>query len=788
MSNKKYLYFIIESFILIILMVFYATHSMLLPDPSKPYSTEIFHRLQTNALLQGKIFLSPKPFGFIQDFNWSDHGMSQNWGLGVALLILPFEWIAQQCGFAPFPDCLILLFYLALMIILLNVSLKLLLMPFGLTAYSPMGLLVRWYFITWILFCPAISGLIRCHYYVFEKTIFYGCIYSFTLLSLFWIYLRRSSDRVFLVLCLVSGLACLVRPTLIFYGLTTTMLAMIHAYQDKRNTRLIVIGAILFCLGVGVDLTLNYYRFGSIFEFGYSTSISGNPRLDYALRFDYPFRREPVLIAAKELIGSLFFNYLWQSDTYHFLEWTFDAFNASHLIFLAFGGIFYIFLVLSGLLRRKFVLWNMDTVCSRTIFFSLSWGIISFGSLFIFYLHCPALASRYLTEFAAAICVIVITLILPCIYWTFSYCNERQNKIVLVLFLIALGLFYYFSNWSFFKFDYPSFKKKGYGIFVTDKKGLQDLLASFNQSILLNRHLPDSFNCGQSSSFTGLSAQFSGWDISKSCSVVGATSIFLPTERCITLNYSFLNLNHPPSIRVKRNFEFLRSYESRIVKTDPVNSHQEQITQVFCSDKLPVNPIALYSIGWGTPDQLRGQLSVMLNWVSVADRNHLPSMIGNKNLPDNVLWHRWDFLPTDRPVLINLTDDNVLDFHEGHILYQQGMEQYGPYWKNDDQIFFNPYKQGAEIGFLLRFAKIFTGKLAITFTTAPDAGIIEVLLNNIPLTTVPIDLYSKDIYIKTADLEDVPFQKGNNILTIKVIGHNDQSLSMCLGVDTIEIR
>jgi hypothetical protein len=171
----------------------------------------------------------------------------------------------------------------------------------------------------------------------------------------------------------------------------------------------------------------------------------------------------------------------------------------------------------------------------------------------------------------------------------------------------------------------------------------------------------------------------------------------------------------------------------------------------------------------------------------VADKDHLPSNIKDKNLKDDTLWQRWEFLPFNRPVVINLTANNVLDFHEGDVLFEKDMAKLGPFWKNDDQIFFNPNKQGGEIGFLLRFAKDSTEKLAITFTTAPDAGIIEVLLNNIPLTKAPIDLYSQNIYIKKVEFKDVPLQGGNNILTIKVIGHSDISRSMCLGVDTLEI-
>ena len=158
-----------------------------------------------------------------------------------------------------------------------------------------------------------------------------------------------------------------------------------------------------------------------------------------------------------------------------------------------------------------------------------------------------------------------------------------------------------------------------------------------------------------------------------------------------------------------------------------------------------------------------------------------------KNNLDNSLWRRWDILPANKPVLINLTLENVLDFHEGNVIYQQNMAQYGPFWKNDDQIFFTPYKQGAEIGFLLRFTKTFKGDMDISFTTAPDAGIVEVLLNNVPLIPDPIDLYTFNIYNKTFKFKNVSFSNGYNILSIQILGKNDRSRDMLLGVDTIRI-
>jgi hypothetical protein len=158
-----------------------------------------------------------------------------------------------------------------------------------------------------------------------------------------------------------------------------------------------------------------------------------------------------------------------------------------------------------------------------------------------------------------------------------------------------------------------------------------------------------------------------------------------------------------------------------------------------------------------------------------------------KKQENNTLLHRWDVLPTNKPSKINLNDENVLDFHQGHFVYQEDMSNYGPHWLNEDQIFFSPSRIGSEIGFLLRFNEAFKGTLAVNLTISFDSGEIEILLNDHPLNETPIDLYTKGISVKKFELPNVSFEKGNNILSIKVIGKNQNSSDIKLGVDTIEI-
>ena len=282
--KKKSFYFVIELTLLALFIWFYVSHSLLLPDPSKTYSSFLPHHLQINAILNGHLLLSQHPFGYLRDFQFTDRGMMQGYGIGISLLTIPFECLARVFGSSPFPDRWVLLFYFTLMIIVLNFSLRLVLGTLGVAVYSWVGLLLRWYITIYILFCPGIGRLVQVHFWYFEYTIFYGVIFSAMLLSLFWICIQRPGKAIFLVLSLFAGFAWLIRPTLISYGLITFIIASIYIYQETRSIRLIIIGCACCSLGIFIDLWLNYLRSGSIWELGYSTSLTAAPANDFQLR------------------------------------------------------------------------------------------------------------------------------------------------------------------------------------------------------------------------------------------------------------------------------------------------------------------------------------------------------------------------------------------------------------------------------------------------------------------------------------------------------------------------
>src|SRR5690242_5644947 len=67
------------------------------------FSPSLAHRLQTEAMLRGALALQATPHGQMADWAWGN-GSQHVWGLGVALLRLPFEAIAKVAGQVGFPD------------------------------------------------------------------------------------------------------------------------------------------------------------------------------------------------------------------------------------------------------------------------------------------------------------------------------------------------------------------------------------------------------------------------------------------------------------------------------------------------------------------------------------------------------------------------------------------------------------------------------------------------------------------------------------------------------------
>ncbi len=699
-NMRSFLYLLAEGFCIAALMVILLEHSALLNDWSKLYSTALAHRLQTDALLNGRLSLSPVPYGYIRDFIWTDHGLQQPWGLGVPLLRLPFEWLSIHMGQGPFPDRIVLMFYLVLTILIINLSLRALSAAMGISPQSIQSLLVRWYLLFWIFISPALGALIQVRINtVYHETIFYDFLFSYVLLALFWIYITRLTDAAFLALGLASGLGWLICPPLIGYGAVTLLLASYWAVRNKRGWILVFQGAGLFWIGVAVNCWCNALRFGAPFEFGHSGNLGGIPTLDYSLHFDYPFRYEPILSAARELVGIMFFHDAWRCATPRF-RWGFvganPPFSWPYLVLGLAGMVLLLLFIYKKWIRPRSSpkadspLWNI-------IFLTLAWGVLNGALLFMFYARTPFINSNYLAEFSAAFNAIFIAQLMGL---ALMLRPRSKGMGVPALLMLGLALLFYCSNKQFFAIDnsliqnynkgwirksllslaaFPNgqkvimqmtgegivedeskayvrlnpdrllnpavvynIAKEDFGLIwytlqdarfaqghqpkVTDRQGIKKLVDEFHQNTLLRPDLPETSYCGHTYAHPGLMFQYNGWDIDTDCRVALETSAFLPSQRCVTLNYTLLSNHLFPKVQVKRNLVFLKLFRAKI-NAGNIQPGLPEVTGTYCSGRAMQEGVSLYSIGWLSLRQfktvpvkaLNSTYPIRLNWIKVSD-------------------------------------------------------------------------------------------------------------------------------------------------------------------------
>ena len=608
MNNKKSLRIVLEIVLLSFIISFYAYHVQLLPDQSRYYSTSLPHRLQTNALLEGKLSLSPRPFGIPCDYIWAgEHGMQQAWGLGVPLLRLPFEWVSHLAGFGPFPDRVTALFYIIVMVFCLNIAFRSLLTGVGIAPLSTIGMLIRLYLISWILYSPPMSSLIQNGLNVYKETIFYGCVDVYILLALFVIYCQKPSAKIFILLSFMSGCAWLIRPTVLVYGIVTFGIATGYLFQQRRHWKLMALGLFSFGWGILIELLLNYFRFGSMLEFGYSGIVGG---FAFVEKFGGPYQHEPFLNAFKEFLSDIFINNHWVSQTFRYRENDIYTFNISHLIMVGVGYISLLIIWIRSFKGREFPLSRLPAF--KSIYALLCWGGMCFGVLFVFYMHYVLYSARYIAEFSMSINAMLIALFfLGCLYIN-SHNNWIHRRRLLGLYIVSTSVLFYLNDNLFFV------NKTDYSQATTDKAGIQRIIHSFNLENSMNYDFPNTFFCGHHYELPGASFQFSGWNIDSNCSVADISLLFLPLKKCLYINYSLDQPKPIPPVAVRRDFNLLKL---KMTQMHQGKNGSVEVTQQFClADDLISNAPAFYAIRWVLPDDVNyDRLPIYLNWVSVIE-------------------------------------------------------------------------------------------------------------------------------------------------------------------------
>ena len=194
------------------------------------YSTSLPYRNQTDALLNGDLALSRSVGDLKFDHTWSEQGVHQVWGLGVPLWRLPFEAAAKWCGFDGFPDRLAFgLFALLVCFVTLKVW-----VDFGEERSEPNdGADSGWRLITGfgagfliLLLFPPFLTLLQVRGAVWEEAVAYEYLLGILQLSLLLALVRKPAVWRLLLVCALAGVGPLIRPTLVFYGFGTLVIAI----------------------------------------------------------------------------------------------------------------------------------------------------------------------------------------------------------------------------------------------------------------------------------------------------------------------------------------------------------------------------------------------------------------------------------------------------------------------------------------------------------------------------------------------------------------------------------
>lgn len=575
----------------------------LVPDWGAWYSTSLPYRTQTEALLKGDLAVSRNVADLKFDHTWSEQGVHQVWGLGVPLWRLPFEAAAKLCGFDGFPDRIAFGLFASLVCF---VALKVW-ANFG-DEWSSSWRTVTGFgagFLIPLLFPPFLT-LLQVRGAVWEEAVSYEYLYGIAQVTLLVVFVKQPTIARLLLVCALAGLGGLIRPTLVFYGFATMVIATgVWVFNARQTFRELspasgrsqddealtspppgdrmqtcptlgralpsaMLGLFLFALGGGVLYLTNLKRFGDGFEFGHKLNMQTLYGSMHATRFDDPFQAEPLPGAAKELFGTLFlaskFNgtnwyqeriFPGQSPTVRWREFYFRTYDWSYLPLLLLGW--------GTAIAAGFGLANSALPHSQaarawtefklTVLTLGLWSWLATLPLTGFYLYAPVISSRYMLDFAPAFAA---ALAAAWLHLT-ACCQKRWSRALACLLLsVWLGTQLYLNRSTY---------AGPVSVSATELKALRDQSITINGSTQ-NTHNAD--EAGQRQENPGPDIPFDrvGWN-DETGAVMPLVILFVKDPEFLELD--FFTRPHPqiPSdptaIRAKVGLEFLE--RERITRT-----------------------------------------------------------------------------------------------------------------------------------------------------------------------------------------------------------------------------
>ena len=538
------------------------------------YSGSVPYRMQTEALLRGKLEVSDNLADLLHDHTWSRDGMHQVWGLGVPLWRLPFEIVGQGVGWEGFPDRLAFGLFACLVVFLLLRTLvsSSVISEWRVVFLSAVVLLS-------FLFFPPFLSLLQVRGAVWEEAVSYGYLYALLLLALLLRWVERPGLGCFVALCLLAGFGALVRPTLFFYGISSVLVALLTpiwsrawGWRDGLLGR-VLFGSSLFCVGSVFLWVTNVLRFGDGFEFGHRLNLQGGSGSMYATRFDDPFQEETLAAAVKELLGSLFLArhlnggdfyreniFIGQSETARFREFYFTTYDWTYIPLLAAAVWCFWRLALGekvggeGRWRKQMGLGRTLGDSTNRLFLCMgTWSGISLALMFVFYLYVPVTSSRYMMDFAAGIAALLF------VVWGVALSIGRKRWQWILIFAVGFGWWAIQVNGIQGSYSAP--------VSVNGREAAERVAA--RKAVARLELKADETRAGGETS--GIRFDREGWD--------AETGVLAPLAILFVRDADFLELRlrqregqvgrwEPSAIRVKIGLEELRCIERRRMEGD----------------------------------------------------------------------------------------------------------------------------------------------------------------------------------------------------------------------------
>ncbi len=574
---------------------------LLVTTPLTRYAYGQSYRLQIDAFLSGRLALQDHPFFRVHDWVWGRGSYYQLWGLGTPVLQMPWELLARLFGLPGMPERIIFVIYYALCLPLFMAGIQSGRRPAGSAGTAIMFQNSLW--LAAIALAPPFMALVYTRFGEYEEAIAFGCLWALALLSLLQLFQARPTGKFFALISFLSGLAVFVRPTMLSYGAVTFGLACLEKMRrEKGSWKSILGGLLLFAAGPALLLVLNYTRFGSPFEFGYSLNLSSILVNEFALRFDYPFRKEPLLTAARELFSELFlqpdFNkfkffkqgfFFWQSPSLRFREFYFHTFDLIAFLCTALA-------VPAALLDWRQTRRNNPLPDFRAAGTLAAWSAINFIILFGFYLRSPGVSSRYDLDFFPAISAGIIAFGISSSRLICARAGEKaflRYSCVLAALIVLWYASYFLKSEAI-----PSEIKQRVGLTTQETK-----LIMAERTMARTRTFPEvpgSYECPSSTDVSSdLAYHPLGWQVDNDCQVDAITAVFMEASPCVELRVHRTQEGaEMDAIRVKSNI-------TEMLKMDQREDGDQQVL-LFCSDSIEKErPYPrLISIGWIAPENL----------------------------------------------------------------------------------------------------------------------------------------------------------------------------------------